>query len=157
MQLPPLQATRAVIQRYARLIERYDAELGVRPAVLPTAQFFPDRFDGSPAAIAALMSRVQEHAGLADLKVELAIVTPEGEAQTVNCSSGACGGTGKIDVRIDRVTALGDGAYGPAISHPRRLRPHRHADDRHTHSFTWCCARNRAGSSILAAVWRLPS
>jgi hypothetical protein len=62
------------------------------------------------------MARIQEHAGLADLKVELTLVTPEGEAQTVSCSSGACGGSGKIDTRLDRVTRHDDGSYTVTMS-----------------------------------------
>jgi hypothetical protein len=113
MDLPAEPQLRWILRRTASLLA-----LGAEPVrglVQPTGEFFPDRFDGSPAAIAALMARIQEHAGLSHLAVELAIVTPEGEAQTVNCSSGACGGTGKIEARIDRVTPLGDGAYRVAL------------------------------------------
>jgi hypothetical protein len=109
MDLPAEPQLRWILRQSASLL-RQGAE-PVRGLVQPTVDFFPDRFDGSPAAIAALMSRVQEHAGLADLAIELAIVTPEGEAQTVNCSSGACGGTGKIEIRSDRVAAIGEGSY----------------------------------------------
>jgi hypothetical protein len=84
--------------------------------ILPTADFFPDRFDGSPPALAALMRRILLHAGLADQKVELAVVSPEGETQQVNCSSGACGGTGKIEARLDRVFKREDGSYTVAVS-----------------------------------------
>jgi hypothetical protein len=61
------------------------------------------------------MTRVQGHAGLSDLEVELRIVTPEGAAQTVSCSSGACGGRGTIDVKLDRVARRDDGRYVVAI------------------------------------------
>jgi hypothetical protein len=85
--------------------------------VLPSGEFFPDRFDGSPRSLAALMTRIQDHAGLSDLKVELAILSPEGEAQKVSCSSGACGGGGgKIDFKLDRVVQTGEGAYAMAIA-----------------------------------------
>jgi hypothetical protein len=70
---------------------------------------------GSPGSVAALMRRVQEHAGLGDLKVELTIVTPEGEAQSVSCASGACGGGGQMDLKLDRVVRRGEGEYGVAI------------------------------------------
>jgi hypothetical protein len=109
MDLPAETQLRWILSHTATLLE-----LGAEPVrglVLPTGEFFPDRFDGSPKSVAALMTRVQEHAGLSDLKVELAIVTPEGEAQTVSCSSGACGGTGKLDVRTDRLVRHEDGAY----------------------------------------------
>ncbi len=113
MDLPADPQLRWILSHTATLLE-----LGAEPVrglVLPTAEFFPDTFDGSPKSVAALMARVQEHAGLADLDVELQIVTPEGEAQTVSCSSGACGGTGKIDARIDRVKVRGEGAYTVAV------------------------------------------
>ena len=43
----------------------------------------PDAFDGSPGSVTALMKRMQEHAGLSDLRVELGIVSPEGDALKV--------------------------------------------------------------------------
>jgi len=85
--------------------------------VQPTGEFFPDAFDGSPGSVASLMTRIQDHAGLSDLKVELSIVSPQGEAQKVSCSSGACGGGGgKIDVKLDRVAQTGDGTYTVALA-----------------------------------------
>jgi len=113
MDLPAEPQIRWMVRRTAGLL-RLGAE-PVRGLVLPTGEFFPDRFDGSPASVAALMARVQDHAGLSDLDVELAIVSPEGEAQTVSCSSGACGGTGKIDARLDRITRRNDGSYRVAL------------------------------------------
>ncbi|HVY47167.1 MAG TPA: hypothetical protein VHB21_14870, partial [Minicystis sp.] len=52
-----------------------------------------------------------EHAGLTHLRAEIAVVRPDGQAQTASCSSGACGGMGKIDVRASRVQQTPDGAY----------------------------------------------
>ncbi len=109
MDLPVETQLRWILRHTARLLQ-----LGAEPVrglVLPTGEFFPDRFDESPRAVAALLARVQDHAGLSHLGVELAIVTPEGEAQTMNCSSGACGGTGKIEAKLDRVTRIDDGSY----------------------------------------------
>jgi hypothetical protein len=113
MDLPVETQLRWILRHTARLLE-----LGAEPVsglVLPTADFFPDRFDGSPESLAALTARVQKHAGLSDVPVELSIVTPEGEAQTVSCSSGACGGTGKIEARLDRVGRREDGSYAIAL------------------------------------------
>lgn len=93
-------------------------ELGAEPVnglILPTGEFFPDKFDGSPGGFASLMGRIQRHAGLGDLPVELMLITPEGDAQTVSCASGACGGGGKIDTRLDRVIRRDDGTYAVAI------------------------------------------
>ncbi len=91
MQLPPLQVTRAVIQRYARIVERYDAELGVRPVVLPTAAFFPDRFEQDQASVDRLLRRMQEHAGMSDIPMSITLVPRGAErAAASSCSSGAC-------------------------------------------------------------------
>jgi hypothetical protein len=114
MDLPAEPQLRWLLRHTATLLE-----LGAEPVrglVLPSGEFFPDLFDGSPKSVAALMTRIQEHAGLANLKVDLTIVTPEGEAQTVSCSSGACGGPGKLDVRLDRVARRDDGAYTVTIA-----------------------------------------
>jgi hypothetical protein len=113
MELPAEPQIRWILRRAAALLD-----LGAEPVrglVLPTEAYFPDRFDGSPKAVAALLSRVQEHAGLADLPVELNLVTPEGETATVGCSSGACGGSGKIEARLDRVGRRADGSYVVAV------------------------------------------
>ncbi|MFO0754843.1 MAG: hypothetical protein U0359_16325 [Byssovorax sp.] len=109
MDLPAETQLRWILRNTAALLE-----LGAEPVsglVLPTGDFFPDHFDGSPGSLVALMQRVQRLAGLGDLRVELRVVTPEGEEQTVSCSSGACGGTGKIEARIDRVAHNDDGSY----------------------------------------------
>ncbi len=79
--------------------------------MLPDGNFFPDRFDGSPPAVAALFARLLDHAGLGHVAAEIGIVSPEGQTQTASCSSGACGGTGKIDVKMERVARLDSGAY----------------------------------------------
>jgi hypothetical protein len=96
--------------------------------VLPDGNFFPDRFDGSPPAVAALFARLLDHAGLSHVKAEIGIVTADhdgaasgpkprplpgskGATQSASCSSGACGGAGKIDVRMERVARLESGTY----------------------------------------------
>jgi len=113
MELPAEPQIRWNLRRTAGLL-KLGAE-PVRGLVQPTGDFFPDRFDGSPGSVASLMARVQGHAGLSDLDVELSIVSPEGEAQNVSCSSGACGGTGKIEARSDRVARRNDGSYNVVI------------------------------------------
>jgi hypothetical protein len=113
MDLPADPQLRWILRRSATLV-RLGAE-PVRGLVQPTSEFFPDVFDGSPPTVATLLARIQEHAGLADLPVELSIVTPEGEAQTVNCASGACGGTGKIEARLNRVGQREDGTYTVSV------------------------------------------
>ncbi len=72
----------------ARLLER-GAE-PVRGLVEPTVEFFPDRVEPRPDSLRALFLRTLEHAGLADVPVDVSVVTPEGETAG-GCSSGACG------------------------------------------------------------------
>jgi hypothetical protein len=113
MDLPAEPQLRWILGNTATLIEQ-GAE-PVRGLILPTGEFFPDRFDGTPRAVGALMLRMQEHAGLGDLKVELGVVMPEADAQqAASCSSGACGGTGKIEARAD-VVRRADGVYRVAL------------------------------------------
>jgi hypothetical protein len=109
MDLPAETQLRWILSHTATLLAQ-GAE-PVRGLILPTGEFFPDRFDGSPQSVASLMRRVQDHAGLGDLKVDLNLVSPEGETQKVSCSSGACGGTGTIDAKLDRVARRDDGSY----------------------------------------------
>jgi hypothetical protein len=114
MDLPAESQLRWILSHTATLLER-GAE-PVRGLVQPTGDYFPDTFDGSPRSVAALMSRVQRLAGLSDLKVDLTVLSPEGDAQTVSCSSGACGSGGKIDFKVDRVVRRGEGEYSVAVA-----------------------------------------
>ncbi len=109
MELPAEARMRWILRNAAQLLE-----LGTEPVrglVLPDGTFFPDRFDGSPPAVAALRARLLDHAGLSHVEAEIGIVSPEGQTQSASCSSGACGGTGKIDVRMERVARLDSGGY----------------------------------------------
>jgi hypothetical protein len=116
MELPAEARMRWVLRRSATLLG-----LGAEPVrglVQPTSEFFPDAFDGSPRAVAGLLARVQDHAGLSDLKAELALVKPDEDAQPSGggCSTGACGGAGKLDARADRLTRRDDGTYLVAVA-----------------------------------------
>ncbi len=92
MELPPPQVARAVIQRYARILQRYGSELGTRPLVLPNADFFPDPFEGDQLSVEILCARMQEYAGLADIPIRATVVVPGTvDAQDASCKSGACG------------------------------------------------------------------
>jgi hypothetical protein len=118
MDFPAEPELRWILRRTAELLE-----LGAEPVrglVLPTGEFFPDRFDGSPESVAALLARVQHHAGLGDLESEVAVVQPDGEAHKApSCSSGdggCCGGGGHaIDAKLDRVKRNDDGSYTVAV------------------------------------------
>ncbi len=110
MELPAEPRIRWMLHRTAELLE-----LGAEPVrglILPTEEFFPDVFDGSPKAVVALLQRIQAHAGLSDVDIELMFVTPEGEtASAGGCGSGACGPGGKIETKLDRVGRRKDGSY----------------------------------------------
>lgn len=121
MDLPAETQIRWILRTTAALLE-HGAE-PVRGLVQPTAEFFPDRFDGSPRAVTDLMTRVQEHAGLADLSVELAVVAPEGNAKSGGCSSGACGDALARGAKLERAARIGAGAYRVAIGEGEARHP----------------------------------
>ena len=117
MDFPADQELRWILRRTAELLE-----LGAEPVrglVLPTGEFFPDAFDGSPKAVAALLARIQHHAGLADLDTEIAVVQPDGETETAACGTGGCGTGGGcgdggghvIDANVQRLRRNPDGSY----------------------------------------------
>lgn len=109
MDLPSESQMRWILRSAATL-----HSLGAEPVaglVLPNGEYFPDAFDGSPASVAALVRRVQAHAGFSDLEIELGVVTPEGEGVKVSCSSGACGGLGEFAPAVARVTEVKGGRY----------------------------------------------
>jgi hypothetical protein len=108
MDLPSETQIRWIFRTSARLLA--DGAEPVRGLVLPTGAFFPDAYDGSPKAVAALCGRVLEHAGLSDVPVQVNIAAPDGSVQKASCSSGACGGGG-FETRLDRVARHGDGSY----------------------------------------------
>lgn len=112
MNLPAEPRIRWMLHRTAALLE-HGAE-PVSGLILPTEEFFPDVFDATPKAVDALLKRIQAHAGLSDVDVELTFVTPEGETAG-GCSSGACGPGGKIETRLDRVGRRKDGSYVIAV------------------------------------------
>lgn len=91
MQLPPLQVTRAVIQRYARLLHRYQIDIGQRPLVLPNAEFFPDTFVGDEESVRALLYRMLDHSGMRDVPVDVRVVEVLGADVAAKCSTGGCG------------------------------------------------------------------
>lgn len=91
MSLPHANVTRAVIQRYARLLTRYSKEIGERPLVLPNATYFPDIFNGDPASASRLCARMQTHAGMQDIPISVEVIESGASPSASSCSSGACG------------------------------------------------------------------
>ncbi len=89
MELPESAALKPLVELYARLLVRLGGELGERPLVLPTADFFPDVFSGDEASAQALVLRMQEHAGMEDIPITTRVVGAEAEGD--GCGSGGCG------------------------------------------------------------------
>ena len=105
-------ASRWLLRGIATLLQQ-GAE-PVRGAILPTGEYSPDRFDGSPRSVGDLLSRIQNHAGLADLRVKLSIVTPDGEVENARCGTSVdacCGGVGALEAKFSRVARKDDGSY----------------------------------------------
>src|SRR5512142_1603272 len=114
MLLPPHPVTESLIRRLGSLYHRLGDEIGDRPLVLPNGTFFPDRFSGDEKSVEMLLRRMQGHAGLQDIPLELRIVSAHcsdcdgeckqgggscgcqqesGHAQK-GCGTGACGSCG---------------------------------------------------------------
>lgn len=107
MELPQEPVLRALTQRYGRLVEKLGGEVGDRPLVLPTADFFPDRFTKDAKGARRLLKRMKKHAGLQDVPIKLKVVDLDVEA-AANCSSGACAapsvpGAGQEFARLDEL------------------------------------------------------
>lgn len=127
MQLPPLHVTRAVIQRYARVLARYGDDLGTRPLVLPNGDFFPDRFEGDEPSLQRLVGRLQAHAGMADIPIQATVIPRDADSATKagGCSSGACSVPASAGTGVPRLVDLGDGwviqVPEQELSHPVAL------------------------------------
>lgn len=124
MELPGLPLVRELVIRYARVLEQFGDEIGERPLVLPTADFFPDEFRGDDASLQRLVTRMAEHAGMADIPIRATLDSgEEGSCGTGagSCGSGACGtpsvgedGVALVDTGEGWVLRLA----ATAVSHP---------------------------------------
>jgi hypothetical protein len=112
MELPDDRSLRELVQRYASVVERFGDDIGKRPMVLPNGQFFPDEFRGDPASVMRLLKRMQQHAGMADIPVRVALFDPDAESGEA-CGSGGCGSCAAPNVSPQlaaaRLLDLGDG------------------------------------------------
>lgn len=104
MELPDIASRAELVRRYAHLLRHFGSEIGERPLVRQNGEFFPDVFEKDEASVTRLVRRLQAHAGLDDipLQVRLSSLTPEeltsadekaGSCGTGACSSGACAPT----------------------------------------------------------------
>ncbi len=91
MELPPVPAIRAIVERYARLIVKLGDEFGERPLVLPTSQFFPDDFGGGQKSLKRLVGRMKRHAGMSDIPTKTRLVAIDGVSGGASCGTGSCG------------------------------------------------------------------
>ncbi len=95
MELPSENVVRALVQRYARLLDRLDEEIGNRPLVLPNSEFFPDTFRGDEKSLRRLVKRMLAHAGMSDIPVRAVLVGEDGEPhEHGSCSHDGGGGCG---------------------------------------------------------------
>ncbi|HVW24527.1 MAG TPA: hypothetical protein VHC69_04125 [Polyangiaceae bacterium] len=116
-------ALSSIVERHARLLAAAGEELGARPLVLPTAEFFPDRFTGDEASARRLVSRMLEHAGLVDVPVTTRVVE-EDEPESPHgggCSTG-CAVPVANAASAPRLVDDGDGFLlnvpAPELAHP---------------------------------------
>jgi hypothetical protein len=79
--------------------------------VLPNGAFFPDAFHGDLPSVTRLLRRMQGHAGLSDIPVDVGVFDPDSEAEA--CGSGACGSCAapnvSPEVAASRLVDLGEG------------------------------------------------
>lgn len=87
--LPDRGTLRGVVAGFAALVSERGDELGSRPLVLPTGRYFPDTFTADREGATRVLRRAQEHAGLSDVPIELAVLGAE-EAAGGSCSTGGC-------------------------------------------------------------------
>jgi hypothetical protein len=111
MELPDDRTLRELVQRYASLVDRFGADLGERPMVLPSGAFFPDTFTGDLPSVGRLLRRMQQHAGLADIPMQVGVLDPDAGGEA--CGSGGCGSCAAPGVSPElaaaRLVDLGDG------------------------------------------------
>jgi hypothetical protein len=111
MELPDDRGLRDLVQRYASVLERFGDDIGRRPMVLPNGKFFPDAFTGDLPSVSRLLRRMQQHAGMADIPIEIGVIDPD-EAKEA-CGSGGCGSCAAPNVSPElaaaRLVDLGDG------------------------------------------------
>lgn len=112
MELPDDRTLRELVQRYASIVERFGEDIGARPMVLPNGRFFPDVFSGDLPSVARLLKRMQQHAGMADIPIEVGVVDPDA-AKAEACGSGGCGSCAAPNVSPEiaavRLVDLGGG------------------------------------------------
>ena len=92
--LPDLAGRGELVRRYAHLLQHFGEEIGQRPLVRQTSEFFPDPFSKDAPSVERLVRRLQEHAGLLDVPITVRLVSLELADRSTNAAQGcgsACG------------------------------------------------------------------
>jgi len=116
-------ALASVVERYARLLVAVDEDLGDPPLVLPTAEFFPDRFTADEASASRLVSRMMRHAGLDDVPMTTRVVDgQESESPHAGGCQSGCAVPFANGPNAPRLLDDGDGFVlnvpAPELRHP---------------------------------------
>jgi hypothetical protein len=116
-------ALASIVERMAQMLAVAGDDLGQRPLVLPTAEFFPDRFTADSTSASRLVARMLEHAGLGDVPMTTRVVI-EDEPESPHeggCSSG-CAVPVANAAGTPRLVDDGDGFLlnipAPELQHP---------------------------------------
>jgi hypothetical protein len=92
--LPDLAGRGELVRRYAHLLQHFAEEIGQRPLVRQTSEFFPDPFTKDAPSVERLVRRLQGHAGLLDVPITVRLVSLELADSSTNAAQGcgtACG------------------------------------------------------------------
>lgn len=91
--LPEPEALRPVTRSYAAVVARLRLTPGEQPVILPTGEWFPDRFSGDLESVERLLCRMQGYAGLEETEIELRFAGDDAEAAACapGKSSSSCG------------------------------------------------------------------
>lgn len=124
MELPDIASRAELVRRYAHLLHHFGSEIGERPLVRQNGQFFPDVFEKDEASVARLVRRLQQHAGLSDIPLEVRVVALEPSDVTGGCGSGACA-PAKVGAGAARLEERPDGwllnVFDVELHHPVAL------------------------------------
>lgn len=116
-------AERELIERFANVSAHLSREFGQRAMILPNAEFFPDTYVGDAESVQRLLSRLQQHAGMQDMPIQLALLAPdlEGEVAPSQCGSGGCG-PAAVGASFQRVVDQGE-SWQLNVALPELLHP----------------------------------
>jgi hypothetical protein len=109
MDLPPDDALRALLARFAHLLAAHGEAFADAELLEPSGKHFPDEFSLDAPSVVRLLRRMIGYAPLDDeLPVEVEFVEPDGAAGG-GCGSGACGtGSRSAKVEDDGIVDLGN-------------------------------------------------